>query len=252
MRLHRFFVPKLDKNSEIIVVEDGELLHQWRNVFRMKAGQRLALFDGSGPETVAVIESLKKENAVLRVKDKANGIVPKREVWFFFPIIKKDNMELILEKATELGVSHFVPVLSERSEKKGLNGERARKIIIEAAEQCGRGDIPKLREITDLKKAVEKYGKEIPLAAFDPSGSSYDISYENEKLGFLSARKGDSPTANSLRLKKTISPFSRLVRKRFAPKRQLLSPSHWRYFLNLIYGVSCYKVWKVYFERNFA
>jgi RsmE family RNA methyltransferase len=61
-------------------------------------------------------------------------------VVLFASLIKKDKFEWVLEKCTELGVSEFVPVISERSEKKGLNIERARKIIKEASEQSEEND----------------------------------------------------------------------------------------------------------------
>ena len=75
--------------------------------------------------------------------------------FLFLSLIKKDNFELVVQKATELGVHAIVPILGEHSEKKGLNEERLHKIAIEASEQCGRGDIPHLCPITTLKEALE-------------------------------------------------------------------------------------------------
>jgi 16S rRNA (uracil1498-N3)-methyltransferase len=78
-------------------------------------------------------------------------------------LLKKDKNDWVLQKCTELGVSHFVPVLAERSEKTGFNLERAQKIVIEAAEQCGRSDIPKIRELVLLPAAVHQYAQKVPL-----------------------------------------------------------------------------------------
>ena len=67
-------------------------------------------------------------------------------------IIKKDNFELVVQKAVELGVNHIVPILGERSEKKKLNMERLEKIVHEATEQSGRGELMKVYEPTTLPK----------------------------------------------------------------------------------------------------
>src|SRR5665213_2273877 len=78
-----------------------------------------------------------------------------REIWLASAVVKKDTFEWIAEKATELGVSHIVPIMAERSEKKSLNMERLEKIIIEASEQSGRGDVPKIHPIVALPESFQ-------------------------------------------------------------------------------------------------
>ena len=78
-------------------------------------------------------------------------------------------MEWVVEKATELGVSKIVPVVSERSEKKGFNLERMLKIAIEASEQCGRVDVPILESSQQLADSIKDCKEEI--IVFDPSGT---------------------------------------------------------------------------------
>jgi 16S rRNA (uracil1498-N3)-methyltransferase len=82
---------------------------------------------------------------------------PAREVYLFSSLIKKDKYEWVLEKCTELGVTHFVPVLSARTEKKDFNQERGKKIIKEAAEQSGKSKLPNLSEPRPLDKALEEF-----------------------------------------------------------------------------------------------
>jgi 16S rRNA (uracil1498-N3)-methyltransferase len=77
-----------------------------------------------------------------------------REVWLCVGIIKKD-FELIVEKATELGVSHIVPLLCKRSEKKDVNLERLRKIAAEASEQSGRGEVPMVHDVISLENILK-------------------------------------------------------------------------------------------------
>jgi 16S rRNA (uracil1498-N3)-methyltransferase len=62
----------------------------------------------------------------------------------------------VLQKGTELGVRHFVPLLCDRTEKTGFDEDRAKKIVIEATEQCGRSDIPRIREPITPEKAIEE------------------------------------------------------------------------------------------------
>ena len=90
----------------------------------------------------------------------------------FCSLVKKDNFEWVLEKGTELGVSGFVPILSERSEKKNLNMERGKRIIREASEQSGRGVMPNLYGVHDLSRALETF--DMDFVAFDPTGKPFD------------------------------------------------------------------------------
>src|SRR5689334_2553810 len=132
MRLHRFYVSHtLTIGKELTVTEEG-LLHQWGKVFRFKTGDKVILFDGSGIECEAeIVEITRKEARVLVVTQNKREILPKREVHLYFSLAKKDTAELVIQKCTELGVASFHPILSDRSEKKGFNMERAEKILIE-------------------------------------------------------------------------------------------------------------------------
>jgi 16S rRNA (uracil1498-N3)-methyltransferase len=72
-------------------------------------------------------------------------------------MLKGDHFEMVVEKTTELGINHIVPVISERTIKTGANVERLKKIAIEASEQSGRIDVPVIHEITKLKDAISEY-----------------------------------------------------------------------------------------------
>lgn len=175
MRLHRFYIGPVALADEISIKEE-RLIHQWRHVFRYNVGSEIIVFDGSGKECDCVFKQLGNREAVLEVVSKRAGVVPKnpstgsgQEITLYQSVIKKDKMEWVVEKATELGVSRIVPIISERSEKKGFNLERAQKIAIEAAEQCGRADVPEIAEIMNFESGIMNYaGKAI---IFDASGS---------------------------------------------------------------------------------
>lgn len=164
MRLHRFLVENLEfgKNSgHQIVLKDKNLLNQVLNVFRFKKGSQFFIFDGSGVEFLVEIEDSSKKEIVCNIKEEKNGIKRNKKLAIVFSMIKKENMELVIQKCTELGVTNFVPVISERTIKTGWNFERMEKIMKEAVEQSGFSDLPVLQpEAIKLEKLIEKYKKE--------------------------------------------------------------------------------------------
>jgi 16S rRNA (uracil1498-N3)-methyltransferase len=202
MRLHRFFVRESLKNKQSISIFDKELLHQWKNVFRLASGDKVILLDDTGYEYHAQFTLLSKEKAELDIAEqKLSDNIPEKELWLFAALIKKDNFEWIIEKATELGVSHIVPILTERSEKKNLNMERAQKIVTEASEQSGRGIRPQLHPVTDLGDITtsdirEQLGFEtVPLVVFDVKGEKFVPSaaqnlFQDNKLGIFVGPEG--------------------------------------------------------------
>lgn len=169
MRLHRFFIGASVPSSGDFTITDGNLLNQWRNVLRMGVGDTLVALDGAGSEAVCALVQLEKKSAQLSVLEYRTGIVSLRKVTLFMALIKRDNFELVLQKATELGVSRIVPLQTARSEKKGVNRERSERILREATEQSGRTTVPALDEEVCVVDVIRKY--DMPLVAFDPRGT---------------------------------------------------------------------------------
>lgn len=152
MRLHNFFIQENIEGAQTVTIGDHELLHQWNKVFRLKKGDRVVLLDNSGFEYECEFTLLTKKEAVLSVLEKReNPVRPKREVHLYLAMLKKDNFELVLQKGTELGVTHFHPIITARTEKQNLNVERAQKIVREASEQSGRGKMPVIMETTNVR-----------------------------------------------------------------------------------------------------
>jgi 16S rRNA (uracil1498-N3)-methyltransferase len=153
MRLHRFYVSQ-PLGEDVVINELGKI-KQWTKVFRYTKGDFVILFNGDGIDATYSIETLSpKECTLVRTKQESS-YVPEKKITLYLSIIKKDTFELVVEKATELGVTTIIPILSERSEKKSLNLERLRAITIESAEQCGRGDIPTIMPIIPLGDVLE-------------------------------------------------------------------------------------------------
>ncbi len=155
MRIHRFFIKENIGNSERLTIKDEAFIHQLKRVFRYEIGDRVVLFDGSGLEYVASIEMIARSELVFCIESSKKGLIPKREISLCFSLVKKDNNDWIIQKATELGVLHIYPIVSERSEKKDLNLERAEKIAIEASEQSGWSVIPIVHPVSDIQTVLE-------------------------------------------------------------------------------------------------
>lgn len=159
MKLHRFFCDEKLTNRKSVIITHESLINQLKNVFRLKVGDEVVLFDNSGFDFFVIIDDIQKNSVSFTVnKVNQNTVFSLRETYLFASVVKKDNFEWITQKATELGVSHIIPIISERTEKKDLNIDRIKKIIIEAAEQSGRGTLPVLYDVIDLDSALRKFG----------------------------------------------------------------------------------------------
>lgn len=158
MNIPRFFIEqKIAEDASHVVVHDASIAHQVAKVLRKKEGSEIMILDGSGFEYLCVIASLsKKELDVEIIEKKKNTNDPIRQVALFQSIIKKDKMEWVFEKCTEIGVSEFTPILAEHSVKLRINPERSLHIIREATEQSRRGKIPALRDMVPLHKALSE------------------------------------------------------------------------------------------------
>ena len=155
MRLHRFFIDLKAIRGQEIILEDKNSVNQIKKVLRMKIGDGVLCLDNSGKEYRAVIKEISNSVISEIVEVKENQNEPDLKITLFQSLCKKDKFEWVLEKGTEIGISAFVPIITERTEKLGLNRERAEKILREAAEQSERGIIPKLLEIQNFEDAIK-------------------------------------------------------------------------------------------------
>jgi 16S rRNA (uracil1498-N3)-methyltransferase len=177
MRLHRFYVAELIGSQKEITIHSDELVNQLSRVFRLKTGDSVILFDGSGFDYEASISSFGKNDQKVVTfhieKNTTSRFMPTREVTLCAAVVKKDTFEWIVEKASELGVTNIVPVMADRSEKKNLNEERLKKIAVEASEQSGRGNVPEIAPITNFTQSLTLVAdSHVPALAFHPEGES--------------------------------------------------------------------------------
>jgi 16S rRNA (uracil1498-N3)-methyltransferase len=188
MRLHRFYVGDEVELKHDFWLHDERLQYQWAKVLRFRDGQEVVLFNDTHERMYKIAEIKRDETHLLHVTDFERK-TPKKDVYLLWSLLKKDKNDWVLQKCTELGVSHFIPLLAERSEKTGFNLERAQKIVIEAAEQCGRSNIPAVREPLLVETAIDELKDEASLYICEQDGIDSAESSENP-LGVLIGPEG--------------------------------------------------------------
>jgi 16S rRNA (uracil1498-N3)-methyltransferase len=141
--MKRYYTPSLDKG-----VLDAEQSHHCAQVMRQNVGDVFAVFDGHGTEAKARITEIARDEVKFTVLAKAASPRPVHPVWLAQALTKAKSMDLIIEKATELGVSELAPLQSDHSvaqvdeEKADAKVEKWKKLTIEAAKQCGQNWLP--------------------------------------------------------------------------------------------------------------
>ena len=129
---------------------DKSLSHYVNKVMRVKVGEVFSLFNSSG-EWVAKILTISKSivefNITKQLRQKENV----KELWLAFSPIKSNYFNFMIQKATELGVTKFIPIIFDRTIVRKINKERLEKVIIEAAEQSNRINVPSIEEPQSLK-----------------------------------------------------------------------------------------------------
>ena len=175
--MSRFFVTADAVGSSRITIKDRDDIHHMMKVLRLKAGDEVDVSDSAVWEYRCEIESLDKEEAVLKILDKQKfSAEPETRVTLYQGVPKGSKFETIVQKTVELGVDTIVPVFMDRTVvvDKGnyaKKTERLNKIAAEAVKQCKRGMIPLVEDAMKTKDMLEELG-------------SFDVvlfPYENEK-----------------------------------------------------------------------
>jgi len=123
--------------------------HYLTKVMRIEIGNNFSLFNQNGEweaRVTNITKGIVEFSTMKKIRSNDNG----KEIWLAFAPIKFNYLNLMIQKATELGVSKFIPILTERTIVRKINEKRLNKIIIEASEQSNRLKVPKLDEIIKL------------------------------------------------------------------------------------------------------
>lgn len=188
MRLHRFYIGDEVELQHDFWLHDERLMPQWTKVLRFQVGQEVIIFNDTHERLYEIVEITAREAHLQHVTDFERK-TPSNDIYLLWSLLKKDKNDWVLQKCTELGVSHFIPLLADHSEKTGFNDERARKIVIEAAEQCGRSDIPDVREPINVETAIDELKGKVALYICEQDGTDNAEKTENS-VGILIGPEG--------------------------------------------------------------
>ena len=165
-----FVAAPLARGASVAV--EGNQAHYLAKVMRMGEGDTVILCDDVTGEWAAQVVSTGKREVVLQPSEKLRAREQVPDFWLCSGLLKKDRFDLVLEKASELGVRRIQPVLARRCVADRLNLERARAVLTEAAEQCARTALPELAEPVKLDALLRDWPAERTLFFADELGGS--------------------------------------------------------------------------------
>ncbi|WP_026439703.1 16S rRNA (uracil(1498)-N(3))-methyltransferase [Acidocella facilis] len=163
IRLH---VPDLPGAGEGFAVSDGQA-HYLANVMRLGKGDTIRVFNGQAGEWRARIAKISRKAAILEPTQQIRAPAPEPDAWLCFALLKRQKTDLVVEKATELGVSVIQPIITVRTNADHVNLERLRSIATEAAEQCERLHLPEIRAPLPVMKLMAAWPAQRPLCIAD-------------------------------------------------------------------------------------
>lgn len=155
----RLYVDTTLTSGTAIPATEGQA-HYLGGVMRRSVGDPIHLFNGANGEWVARIASLTRGKATFAVEALVRPAAEEPGPWLVFAVLKRDTLDLVVQKATELGVSTLLPVFTERTNAGRVNLDRLRSIAIEAAEQSERLSVPAIRPARRLHDALADWPAE--------------------------------------------------------------------------------------------
>lgn len=192
--MRRFYSPPETFNDKHVVL-DLEQTRHLRDVLRLREGENVQLFDGAGREFLCRIERLEKRQTTLKIIEE---ISPKSseshlDLTLAVAFLKGEKIDLVIQKAVELGVTRFVPIETKRADVKLKNAERKlerwRKIIVEASKQTGRAMLMQIEDPMKFKEFVESaVGTKILFSERD--GKSFDSIKSAKKITAIIGSEG--------------------------------------------------------------
>ena len=149
-----FFLKSLSVNLSSKL--DKSQSHYLTKVMRLKIGEKFSLFNQSG-EWETKIDNISKGLVEFIVEKQIKQRNKEKNIWLAFSPIKSNYFNFMIQKATELGVTKFLPIISERTIVRKINLDRLNKIIIEASEQSNRLTIPEIEKTVSLDNFIKNY-----------------------------------------------------------------------------------------------
>lgn len=163
----RFYVPQPHFERDMLRIEGDEVRHI-RKVLRLKAGDEIVVFDGSGKEYGGKIIEEGPSSVVILVESiLSTKKESPLEITLAQSLLKGEKMDYLIQKATELGVKEIIPFFSSRSvpllerSRRLRRHDRWERIVIEASKQCGRGVVPKILPLQDYSEMLQNISTDL-------------------------------------------------------------------------------------------
>lgn len=191
--------PRLYVTHDLATGESVELseaqAHYLRNVMRMEAGDHLRIFNGRDGEWLAQAQAVGKRSVIVTVLNVLRPQTASAPLWAVAAPVKKEAFDFMVEKASELGATRFIPVLCDHSAVHRVNLERMAAQAVEAAEQCERLDVMEIAPLQPLKNLLAGWEGAHPLIFCRERGAAPDIltvsrGVQNEPLAVLVGPEG--------------------------------------------------------------
>lgn len=159
----------LQAKQELILNPDQS--HYLAKVLRYQIGDKINVFNEKSGEWSAQLKEITKKAVIISIDKQLSSAKPCAPIWLAFSPLKHEAMGFLIEKTTELGVTHLQPLITDRCNNNRLNLERLQKNAIEAAQQCERHDIPQILEPLDFGKFLSNLPSILWFAALERSTS---------------------------------------------------------------------------------
>ena len=142
----------IEKNQTINFTDDS--LYHLKIALRMKIGEKFRIFNQTDGEYIAEINKITHNELSAKVGDLIRQVTHQRKLTLGMCIIKPDKVSQVLRSSTELGITEFIPIISDRTQFKEINLTKLNKIIVQATEQSERFDVPVINQIMSLDNLV--------------------------------------------------------------------------------------------------
>ena len=177
----RLFIEKKISQNLMIYIKEKQH-HFLKNVLRIKLNDVINVFDGITGEWRSQVISISKDKTALKIEKKIREFETQPDIWLIFAPIKLFRLNIIIQKAVELGVSKFIPCKTEFSNFDKLNYTNLELNAIEAAQQCERIDIPKIEKIINLDAMIKELPNDRAIVFCDESDTNLPSIYDEVRL----------------------------------------------------------------------
>lgn len=184
MEIRRFFVSKRDIADKIVTLTGDEFLHMTK-VLRYKVGYKAIVCANDGIERLCTVSEIAKDSAILIVDEEKIVDSKRSRVTLCAGILKNNKLDFVIQKCIELGVDKIIPFTSSNTVENKFNRERAEKIAVESAKQCGSIYISEIGDLTTFDEIVKTFGD------YDQVVFAYEFE-KNTKIDDIDLKRGDN------------------------------------------------------------